>query len=151
MELAQANPEKALELLQETMPYELGVPLTPTNVVSYPVYVRGMACLAAGQGSEAVAEFQKIIDHPGIVANFPLGALARLGLGRAYALEARIPVTASNPGQREGHSKASGPPRPDALAKARSAYQEFFALWKDADPDVPILQQARNEYRKLAQ
>lgn len=150
-ELAQANPEKALELLQETMPYELGVPLTQTNVVPYPVYVRGMAYLAAGQGNEAATEFQKIVDHAGIVANFPLGALARLGLGRAYALEAGIPVTASNPGQREGHSKASGPPRSDALAKARSAYQEFFALWEDADPDVPILQQARNEYRNLAQ
>jgi hypothetical protein len=87
----------------------------------YPVYVRGEAYLAAHQGSEAVAEFQKILDQRGVVGNEPIGALAHLGLARAYAL------------------------RSDS-AKARAAYNDFFALWKDADPDIPILQQAKAEY-----
>jgi tetratricopeptide (TPR) repeat protein len=90
----------------------------------YPVYVRGEAYLRAGQGSAAAAEFQKFIDHPGVVANFFGGALAHLGLGRAYALEGE-------------------------KAKARNAYQEFFALWRDADSDIPILKNAKAEYKKL--
>jgi hypothetical protein len=90
----------------------------------YPVYVRGEAYLAARQGSAAAAEFQKLIDHRGITWSCTTGALARLGLGRAYAL--------------------SG----DA-AKAKAAYQDFFALWKDADPDIPVLKQAKAEYAKL--
>jgi len=90
----------------------------------YPVYLRGQAYLLARQGPEAAAEFQKIIDHRGIVLNFPLGALAHLGLGRAYALQ--------------GDS-----------TKARTAYQDFLTLWKYADPDIPILKQAKAEYAKL--
>ena len=87
-------------------------------------YVRGEAYLLARRGREAAAEFQKIIDHRGIVVNQPYGAVARLELGRAYTLQGDT-------------------------AKARGAYQNFFALWKDADPDIPILKQAKIEYAKL--
>ena len=80
-------------------------------------------------GNAAAAEFQKFIDHRGVVVNFPWGALARLGLARAYALDATID--------------------PAARDKARTAYQDFLALWKDADPDIPIYQQAKAEYAKL--
>jgi hypothetical protein len=90
----------------------------------YPVYVRGEAYLEAGQGQPAAAEFQKLIDHRGIVQNFVLGALAHLQLGRARALS----------GDKES---------------ARKGYQDFFALWKDADPDIPILKEAKAEYAKL--
>jgi len=90
----------------------------------YPVYLRGEAYLLAHEGKEAAAEFQKIIDHPGVVLNFPLGALAHLQLGRAYALQGEV-------------------------AKARAAYQDFLALWKDADPDIPILKEAKTEYAQL--
>jgi cytochrome c-type biogenesis protein CcmH/NrfG len=90
----------------------------------YPIYVRGEAYLAAHQGGEAAAEFQKILDHRGIVLNEPIGALAHLQLGRAYAMQGDI-------------------------AKARAAYQGFLTLWKDADPDVPILKQANAEYARL--
>jgi Tfp pilus assembly protein PilF len=90
----------------------------------YPVYVRGEAYLAAHQGSEAAAEFQKILHHRGVVQNAPIGALAHLGLARAYALQ-------GNP------------------AKSRAAYNDFLTLWKDADPDIPILLEAKAEYAKL--
>ena len=107
-------------------PYELGLPAYGfynwPNL--YPVYVRGEAYLAAHQGSEAAAEFQKILDYRGIVLNEPIGVLAHLQLGRAYALQ--------------GNS-----------AKARAAYQDFLTLWKDADPDIPIFKQAKAEYAKL--
>jgi hypothetical protein len=83
-----------------------------------------VAHLAARQGEQAAAEFQKILDHPGLVLNEPIGALSHLGMGRAYALA--------------GDS-----------TKARTAYQNFLALWKDADPDVPILKEAKAEYEKL--
>ena len=89
-----------------------------------PIYVRGEAYLAAHQGRAAAAEFQKIIDHPGIVLNELIGALAHLQLGRAYAMQ--------------GDS-----------AKAKTAYQDFLALWEDADPDIPILKKAKAEYAKL--
>jgi eukaryotic-like serine/threonine-protein kinase len=90
----------------------------------YPVFVRGEAYLAAHQGSEAAAEFQKILDHRGIVLNEPIGALAHLQLGRAYMMAGDT-------------------------AKARTAYQDFLALWKDADPDIPILIAPKDEYAKL--
>jgi hypothetical protein len=90
----------------------------------YPVFVRGEGYLAARQGSEAAAEFQKILNHPGIVVNQPIGALAHLGLGRAFALQGDT-------------------------AKAKAAYQDFLTLWKDADADIPVLQQAKAEYMKL--
>jgi eukaryotic-like serine/threonine-protein kinase len=86
--------------------------------------VRGEAYLALHRGNEAAAEFQKILDHPGIMRNSLRGALAHLQLARAYA------ISGDN-------------------GKARSAFQDFFALWKDADPDIPILKQAKSEYAKL--
>jgi eukaryotic-like serine/threonine-protein kinase len=90
----------------------------------YPVYVRGQGYLRLHQGSEAAAEFQKFLDHRGTVVNNPLGALAHLGLARAYTLQGDT-------------------------TRARAAYQDFLRLWKDADPDIPILQQANAEYAKL--
>jgi eukaryotic-like serine/threonine-protein kinase len=87
-------------------------------------YLRGQAYLLAHDGTAAAAEFQKLLDHPGIVANFPTGALARLGLARACVLQGDT-------------------------AKARIAYQDFLSLWEDADPDIPILKQAKAEYAKL--
>jgi eukaryotic-like serine/threonine-protein kinase len=115
----------ALRDLQSALSYELGVAGSSsfaTNLL--PVYVRGQAYLTAHQGREAAAEFQKILDHRTIVVNFVTGALARLGLARAYALQ--------------GDS-----------ARARAAYKDFLTLWKDADPDIPILKQAKSEYAKL--
>jgi len=124
--LMDSNPQQALTDLELAAPYELGLPAISfynwPNL--YPVYVRGEAYLAARKGSEAAAEFQKILDHRGIVLNEPIGALAHLQLGRAYAMQGDI-------------------------AKARAAYQDFLTLWKDADPDIPILKQAKAEYRKL--
>jgi tetratricopeptide (TPR) repeat protein len=123
--LVNQQPQQAIDMLQGAVPVELGTPLsTQGPPCLYPVYVRGEAYLAARQGSAAAAEFQKLIDHRGITWSCTTGALARLGLGRAYAL--------------------SG----DA-AKAKAAYQDFFALWKDADPDIPVLKQAKAEYAKL--
>ena len=90
----------------------------------FPVFVRGEAYLAVRQGSKAAAEFQKILDHRGLVLNQPIGALAHLGLGRAYVLQGDIP-------------------------KAKAAYQDFLTLWKDADLDIPVLQQTKAEYAKL--
>jgi eukaryotic-like serine/threonine-protein kinase len=116
---------KAIEELNAAAPYELGQTgngaITPAL---YPVYVRAEAYLASKQGTQAAEEYQKILDYRGVVVNGPIGALAHLGLGRAYALEGDT-------------------------AHARTAYQDFLALWKDADPDVPILKQAKAEYAKL--
>ena len=124
--LARGHPQEALEILRIAAPYELGLPALGfynwPNL--YPVYVRGEAYLAAHQGKEAAGEFQKILDHRGIVLNEPIGALAHLQLGRAYVLQ--------------------GDP-----ARARGAYQDLLSLWKDADPDIPILLQAKAEYAKL--
>src|ERR1700679_1489523 len=100
----------------------------------YPIYVRGEAYLRLRQGKEAAAEFQKILDKRTIVQNFITGALAHLGLARAYALEA---------------ASAQGAEADAARAKARAAYNDFFTLWKDADPDIPILKEAKAEYAKL--
>jgi serine/threonine protein kinase/Flp pilus assembly protein TadD len=122
--LQSGSSTKAIEALAPGAPYELGGPSQSVAFALYPVYLRGEAYVAAHQGAVAAAEFQKIVDHPGVVVNEPIGALARFGLGQAYAL--------------------SG----DA-AKAKTAYQDFFALWKDADPDIPILKQAKTEYAKL--
>jgi serine/threonine protein kinase/Tfp pilus assembly protein PilF len=116
--LRSSDAAKAVESLTAAAPYELG------HAGLYPVYLRGEAYLAAKQGPAAWIEFQKILDHPGIVGNDPIAALAHLGLGRAYALAGDT-------------------------AKAKGAYQDFFALWKDADPDIPILIQAKTEYAKL--
>jgi eukaryotic-like serine/threonine-protein kinase len=116
--------KRAIDALSASAPYELGETNTSFTFALYPVYLRGEGYLAAKQGAEAVGEFQKILDHSSVVGNEPIGALAHLGLGRAYAL--------------------SG----DA-AKARAAYQDFFALWKDADPDIPVLKAAKAEFAKL--
>ena len=132
--LESGNAAKAVEALAAAAPYEFGQGL-------WPAYIRGEAYLKLGQGSAAAVEFQKIVDHPGAVQNDPVGALAHLGLARAYALAAGI-----------GHVGAGASPvQPDpaALGKARTAYQDFFALWKDADPDIPILKQSKAEYAKL--
>jgi len=118
------DPGKAIDALAATTPYELGGPVQNLNFSLYPIYVRGEAYLAMRQGTAAAAEFQKIIDHPGLVVNEPIGALAHLQLGRAYVMAG-------------------------AAAKAKSAYQDFLTLWKDADPDIPILKEAKAEYAKL--
>ncbi len=124
IELNAKNSTQALVFLEAAAPYELGKPPQLQLGTLYPAYIRGEAHLLAHNGSTAATEFQKFLDHRGIVVNFPLGALAHLGQARGYAL--------------------SG----DA-AKARTAYQDFFALWKDADPDIPILKEAKAEYAKL--
>jgi eukaryotic-like serine/threonine-protein kinase len=125
IEIARGNPAKAVELLETASQYELGEwSGSLFNSCLYPVFVRGDAYLALHQGNAAVAEFQKILDHRGVVWNCATGALAHLGVARAYAV--------------------SG----DA-AKAKASYQDFFALWKDADPDIPILKEAKTEYAKL--
>lgn len=121
------EPSKAVELLQVAVPYELGAPRSSMEAffgALYPIYVRGQAFLASGRGNEAAAEFQKIIDHRGIVVSDPIGALAHLQLGRAYALSGDT-------------------------VRAKSAYQDFLALWKDADTDIPIFKKAKAEYAKL--
>jgi tetratricopeptide (TPR) repeat protein len=121
------NTSEAIESLRTAAPYELGVQSGHSIygwTALYPVLVRGETYLAAHQGSEAAAEFQKILDHRGVVVNEPIGALAHLQIGRAYALQGDT-------------------------AKARAAYQDFLTLWKDADPDIPILKQAKAEYAKL--
>jgi tetratricopeptide (TPR) repeat protein len=115
--LSDNNPPKAVEALHVAIPYELGVSL-------YPAYYRGLAYIAVHQGNEAATEFQKILDHRGLVWNLPISALAHLQLGRALA----------NQGD---------------TSKARVAYQDFLMLWRDADPDIPILKQAKLEYARL--
>jgi hypothetical protein len=145
IELRQNRAAKAIELLQVTAPYELGSP-PPGDDNLNPVYLRGEAYLAARQGEAAAREFQKILDHRGIVVNSPLGALAHLGLGRAYALQAGA---GESPSPSSAGRPQGAPLQPDALAKARTAYQDFLALWKDADSDIPILKQAKAEYARL--
>jgi len=124
IEINANNPAKAVQILQTAAPYELAQCEPFQLGMLYPIYLRGQAYLLAHQGKEAAAEFQRMIDHRGIVLNFPLGALAHLGLARAFALQGDT-------------------------AKARTAYQDFLAVWKDADPDIPILKQAKAEYAKL--
>ena len=122
----QNNPARGIELLQAASPIELSVSSGGAGINScmYPVYVRGQAYLSAKQGTAAVVEFQKIIDHRGLVENCPTGALAHLGLARAYVLA--------------GDN-----------AKAHAAYNDFLTLWKDADPDIPILKDAKAEAASL--
>jgi len=123
--LGKGNALEAIESLRAATPYELAVPYGAYGWTAlYPVFVRGEAHLAAHRGSEATAEFQKILDHRGIVQSNPIGALAHLQLGRAYTMQG------------------------DTM-KAKAAYQDFLTLWKDADPDIPILKQAKAEYVKL--
>jgi eukaryotic-like serine/threonine-protein kinase len=133
--LDRKNPAEALNRLQAASSVELGQILYIANTSClYPVYVRGEAYLAAGQGGAAATEFQKILDHSGIVWNCWTGALARLGVARAHALRSRT-----------SHGADSDAARVRALA----SYKDFLTLWKDADPDIPILKQAKTEYAKL--
>jgi eukaryotic-like serine/threonine-protein kinase len=121
--LERNDPNKGIELLKAANGVELSQP-TFINVYLCPVYLRGEAYLMLHDGNAAAAEFQKFFDHRGLVANFPWGALAHLGLARAYALQGDT-------------------------TKAKAAYQDFLLLWKDADPDIPILIAAKSEYAKL--
>ncbi len=133
--LNKKNPAAALNTLQAASPIELGQIFFVANISClYPTYVRGEAYLAAGQGSAAAAEFQKILDHSGIVWNCWTGALAHLGVARANALQART---------------SQGADANAARVLALAAYKDFLTLWKDADPDIPILKQAKAEYAKL--
>ena len=133
--LDKKNPAAALTALQAASPIELGqIGFVANMSCLYHVYVRGEAYLAAGQGKEAAAEFQKIIDHSGIVWNCWTGALAHLGVARANALQARA---------------SQGADADAARVRALAAYKDFLTLWKDADPDIPILKEAKAEYAKL--
>jgi eukaryotic-like serine/threonine-protein kinase len=125
-EIARNNPTKAIELLLPSAPYELASPVAWSGLGGpmYPAYLRGEAYLQLRQGADAAAEYQKILDHPGFMMACPLGALAQLGMARA--------------------SLIAGDP-----AKARSHYEKFLTLWKDADPDVPILIAAKAEHARL--
>jgi DNA-binding winged helix-turn-helix (wHTH) protein/Flp pilus assembly protein TadD len=122
--LQRKDPARAIELLHAESPLDMAGASNLTNASFYPVYVRGQAYLMLHDGSRAAAEFQKYIDYRGLVRNTPIAMLGRLGLARAYAMQGDT-------------------------AKARAAYQNFLATWKDADPDIPILIQAKAEYAKL--
>ena len=133
--LDRTNATLALTALQSASLIEMGqIPFLFNLSCLYPVYVRGQAYLAAGQGKEAAAEFQKIIDHSGIVWNCWTGALAHLGVARANALQAR---------------SSQGADADLARTRALAAYKDFLTLWNDADPDIPILKEAKAEYAKL--
>jgi tetratricopeptide (TPR) repeat protein len=135
LSLDRNNPTVAVSVLHAASPIELGqINFTANISCLYPTYIRGEAYLAAGKGSEAAAEFQKILDNNGIVWNCWTGALARLGVGRANALQSRI---------------SHGADADAARVRSIAAYKDFFALWKDADSDIPILKQAKADYAKL--
>jgi tetratricopeptide (TPR) repeat protein len=122
--LERKDPNRAIELLKVASTIELSSVTADLTIFLCPVYVRGEAYLMLHDGNRAAAEFQKFIDHRGVVMDFPWGALARLELARAYALQSD-------------------------RAKTRAAYRDFLTLWKDADPDIPILKEAQAEYAKL--
>ena len=124
MELNTGNSTQAVMFLEAAAPYELGMPPQLQLGTMYPVYIRGQAQLVAHNGAGAATEFQKFLDHRGVALNFPLGALAHLGLARSYAMQGDT-------------------------AKAKTDYNDFFTLWKDADSDIPILIAAKAEYAKL--
>jgi eukaryotic-like serine/threonine-protein kinase len=137
--LNKKNPVAALTALQAATPIELGQINFVVNISClYPTYVRGEAYLAAEQGKEAAAEFQKILNHSGIVWNCWTGALAHLGVARANALQAK-----TFQGQRQGADADA------ARVRALAAYKDFLALWNDADPNLPVLKEAKTEYAKL--
>jgi predicted Ser/Thr protein kinase/Tfp pilus assembly protein PilF len=135
IETGRKNAARSIELLHAAAPYELGMLSTSAaNSCLYPVYVRAEAHLSAQQGQLAAAEFQKILDHRGLLWNCATGALARLGVARANALQAKT---------------SQGADADAARVRALAAYKDFFTLWKDADPDIPILISAKAEYAKL--
>jgi hypothetical protein len=123
IELGKNNSSQALVDLEPAAPYELGLAGSYINYL-YPAYLRGQDYLLSHDGNAAAAEFQKLLDHPGIAGNFVTQALAHLQIGRAWAMAGDT-------------------------AKARVAYQDFFNIWKDADPDIPILKEAKAEYANL--
>lgn len=122
--LQRKNPNRAIELLAVASPIELASATNISNPALWPAYVRGGAYLMLHDGNRAAAEFEKFFEHRGLVRNSQIGMLARLGLARAHALQ--------------GYT-----------TKARAAYQDFLTLWKDTDPDIPILKQAQTEYSDL--
>jgi hypothetical protein len=129
------SPASALTALEAASPIELGqIPFVNNMSCLYHVYIRGEAYLAAGQGNAGAAEFQKILDHSGIVWNCWTGALAHLGVARANALQSRT---------------MQGADADAARVRSLAAYKDFLTLWKDADPDIPILKEAKAEYAKL--
>jgi serine/threonine protein kinase/tetratricopeptide (TPR) repeat protein len=133
--LDKKNPAMAIESVQTAVPLELGQITFVSNISClYPTYIRGEAYLREGQGKSAAAEFQKILDHSGIVWNCWTGALAHLGLARANAIDSK---------------SSQGADADAARTRALTAYKDFLTLWKDADPDIPILKQAKAEYAKL--
>jgi len=134
LELGAGNSARALMLLETVAPYELGTVEPEQSWTMYPVYLRGQAQLSTHNGSGATVEFQKFLDHRGVAGNSPLAALALLGLARAKALQA-------TPLQSEDADAAR--------VRALTLYKSFLTLWKDADPDIPILRQAKAEYAKL--
>jgi len=133
--LNKRSPSLALTRLQDSTPIEFGlIQFVANGSCLYPTYIRGEAYLAARQGPQAAVEFQKILDHSGIVWNCWTGALAHLGVARANALQLKT---------------AQGANADPARARALAAYKDFLNLWKDADADIPILKQAKAEYAKL--
>jgi eukaryotic-like serine/threonine-protein kinase len=124
--IGERHPELGVKILEAATPYDLAFPQPQFEEggLLYPAFVRGKAYLLLHRGKEAAIEFQKLLDHRGVVINSPLGALARLGVAEAYAMQ-------------------------DDAPRARAAFQDFLVLWKDADPDIPILQQAKAEYAKI--
>jgi eukaryotic-like serine/threonine-protein kinase len=118
------NPSAAVEALRRSSPYDFASPPPFQLGTLYPAYLRGLAYLSSHQPAEAAGEFQKILDHPGIVLNFPLGALAHLGLARAYGLQGDV-------------------------SRSRASYQTFLNLWKEADPTIPVLQAAKTEFARF--
>jgi hypothetical protein len=122
--LRSGDAPRAVEALTIAEPYQFGQANTSFTFALYPVYLRGEAYLKAKQGAAAQIEFQKILDHSGVVGNQPVGALAHLGIARSYMLQGNIP-------------------------KARVAYSNFLSLWKNADPGVPLLKEAKAEFAKL--
>jgi eukaryotic-like serine/threonine-protein kinase len=134
MELYGKNSDQALSLLEPASPYELGTPSQLQIGTLFPVYIRGQAQLIAHNGAAAAKEFLKFEEHRGVSVNFPLGALAHLGVARANALQFRT---------------SRGADAEAARVRALAAYEDFLTLWKDADSDVPILKEAKAEYAKL--
>jgi hypothetical protein len=135
LSLGKKKPVDALNALQAASPIELGQIDSVANLSClYHVYERGQAYLATGQGRAATAEFQKILDHSGIVWNCWTGALAHLGVARANALQAKT---------------SQGADADAARVRALAAYKDFLTLWEDADPDIPVLKHAKAEYAKL--
>jgi tetratricopeptide (TPR) repeat protein len=133
--LNRKNPALVLNTLQAASPMELGlIPFVENISCLYPIYIRAEAYLAAGQGSAGAAEFQKILDHSGIVWNCWTGALAHLGVARANAMQSK---------------SSQGADADAARVRALGAYKDFLTLWKDADPDIPILKEAKAEYAEL--